>query len=238
MGPAVANLEVMEEALIASGTQLTTVAMRRLGTGHEGSVLDVLKKHGIEVLPNTAGCHTAAEAVLTAKLAREALGTDLIKVEVVADDHLCYRTRSSCSMPWSLGGGRFHRAAVTRRTTRSWPAASSRRLRGRHAVGRTNRFRTRHPQPAQPRADRRGGQRSGHRRRGIGTASDAALAMELGCDAVMLATRFTRAEKPALMAAAMRDAVSAGRAARLAGRVPRRWQSALASSPTTGLPTF
>ncbi len=62
--------------------------------------------------------------------------------------------------------------------------------------------------------------------------------MELGCAAVMLATPVTRAEKPALMAAAMRDAVSAGRAARLAGRVPRRWQSALASSPTTGLPTF
>src|SRR3954463_15759305 len=83
-----ANLEVMEEALVASGTQLTTVAMRRLGTGHEGSVLDVLARHGIEVLPNTAGCHTAAEAVITARMAREALQTDLIKVEVVADDHL------------------------------------------------------------------------------------------------------------------------------------------------------
>src|SRR3954447_19095678 len=83
-----ANLEVMEVALIASGTQLTTVAMRPLGTGHEGSVLDVLKKHSIDVLQNTAVCHTAAEAVVTAKLAREALGTELMKVEVVADDPL------------------------------------------------------------------------------------------------------------------------------------------------------
>jgi thiazole synthase len=69
---------------------------------------------------------------------------------------------------------------------------------------------------------------------GIGTASDAALAMELGCDAVLLATAVTRAERPAVMAAAMRDAVNAGRGARLAGRIPRRWHTALASSPLDG----
>ncbi|HEY3006310.1 MAG TPA: thiazole synthase, partial [Kribbellaceae bacterium] len=69
---------------------------------------------------------------------------------------------------------------------------------------------------------------------GIGTASDAALAMELGCDAVLLASAVTRAERPELMAAAMRQAVAAGRAARLAGRIPQRWYSALPSSPVTG----
>jgi thiazole synthase len=69
---------------------------------------------------------------------------------------------------------------------------------------------------------------------GIGTASDAALAMELGCDAVLLATAVTRAERPAVMAAAMRDAVNAGRSARLAGRIPRRWHAAQASSPLDG----
>jgi len=81
------SLDVLEEALIASGTQLTTVALRRLNPNQQGSVLDVLRKHGIAVLPNTAGCFTAGEAVLTARLAREALQTDLIKLEVVADDH-------------------------------------------------------------------------------------------------------------------------------------------------------
>jgi thiazole synthase len=73
---------------------------------------------------------------------------------------------------------------------------------------------------------------------GIGTASDAALAMELGCDAVLLATAVTRAERPALMAAAMRDAVTAGRNARLAGRIPRRHHTAQASSPLDGRASF
>src|ERR1700754_3278170 len=81
------SLEVLEEALVASGTQLTTVALRRLDPSQQGSVLDVLRKHDIAVLPNTAGCFTAGEAVLTARLAREALETDLVKLEVVADDH-------------------------------------------------------------------------------------------------------------------------------------------------------
>src|ERR1044071_5525024 len=80
------SLEVLEEALIASGTQLTTVALRRLDPSQQGSVLDVLRKHAIAVLPNTAGCFTAGEAVLTARLAREALETDWVKLEVIADE--------------------------------------------------------------------------------------------------------------------------------------------------------
>src|SRR5438128_565236 len=80
------SLDVMERALLASGTQLTTVAMRRLDPTVQGSVLSVLERHKIRVLPNTAGCFTAGEAVLTARLAREALGTDWIKLEVVADE--------------------------------------------------------------------------------------------------------------------------------------------------------
>lgn len=80
------SLDVLERALVASGTELTTVAMRRVDPSVQGSVLSVLRKLGVEVLPNTAGCFTAGEAVLTARLAREALGTDLVKLEVVADE--------------------------------------------------------------------------------------------------------------------------------------------------------
>ena len=80
------SLEVMEAALLASGTELTTVAMRRVNPRSHGSVLSVLERLGIHLLPNTAGCFTAGEAVLTARLAREALGTSLVKLEVVADE--------------------------------------------------------------------------------------------------------------------------------------------------------
>lgn len=80
------SLDVLERSLTASGTELTTVAMRRLDPTVQGSVLSVLERLSIRVLPNTAGCFTAGEAVLTARLAREALGTDWIKLEVVADE--------------------------------------------------------------------------------------------------------------------------------------------------------
>src|SRR3954451_6287629 len=80
------SLDVLERALVASGTELTTVAMRRVNPSVHGSVLSVLERLGIRVLPNTAGCRTAAEAVLTARMAREALGTDLVKLEVIADE--------------------------------------------------------------------------------------------------------------------------------------------------------
>ena len=80
------SLDVLERALVASGTELTTVAMRRVDPSVHGSVLSVLERLGIRVLPNTAGCFTAGEAVLTARLAREALGTDLVKLEVIADE--------------------------------------------------------------------------------------------------------------------------------------------------------
>nr|MDT0525578.1 thiazole synthase [Streptomyces sp. DSM 41633] len=80
------SLEVLERSLIASGTEMTTVAMRRLDPTVRGSVLSVLERLSIQVLPNTAGCYTAGEAVLTARLAREALGTDWIKLEVIADE--------------------------------------------------------------------------------------------------------------------------------------------------------
>ena len=89
------SMHVLEEALVASGTELTTVAMRRVDPSAQGSVLELLERHGIGVLPNTAGCFTSGEAVLTARLAREALGTEWVKLEVVAENPLGQRVFAS-----------------------------------------------------------------------------------------------------------------------------------------------
>ncbi|MGC4944136.1 thiazole synthase [Kribbella sp. DT2] len=229
------SLEVLEEALIASGTQLTTVALRRLDPSQQGSVLDVLRKHDIAVLPNTAGCFTAGEAVLTARLAREALETDLVKLEVVADDHtLLPDPVELLDAAETLAADGFQVLAYTnddpilaRRLEQvgcaavmplGAPIGSGLGIRNPHNISMIVEAAN---VPVVLDA-------------GIGTASDAALAMELGCDAVLLATAVTRAERPALMAAAMRDAVTAGRNALLAGRIPRRYHAAQASSPLDG----
>jgi thiazole synthase len=229
------SLEVLEEALIASGTQLTTVALRRLDPSQQGSVLDVLRKHDIAVLPNTAGCFTAGEAVLTARLAREALETNLVKLEVVADDHtLLPDPVELLDAAETLAADGFQVLAYTnddpilaRRLEQvgcaavmplGAPIGSGLGIRNPHNISMIVEAAN---VPVVLDA-------------GIGTASDAALAMELGCDAVLLATAVTRAERPALMAAAMRDAVTAGRNALLAGRIPRRYHAAQASSPLEG----
>ncbi|GAA0938034.1 MULTISPECIES: thiazole synthase [Kribbella] len=229
------SLEVLEEALVASGTQLTTVALRRLDPSQQGSVLDVLRKHDIAVLPNTAGCFTAGEAVLTARLAREALQTDLIKLEVVADDHtLLPDPVELLDAAETLAADGFSVLAYTnddpilaRRLEQvgcvavmplGSPIGSGLGIRNPHNISMIVEA-AKVPIVLDA---------------GIGTASDATLAMELGCDAVLLATAVTRAERPALMAAAMRDAVTAGRGALLAGRIPRRYHSAQASSPLDG----
>ncbi|MEU0096306.1 thiazole synthase [Kribbella sp. NPDC006257] len=233
------SLEVLEEALVASGTELTTVALRRLDPSQQGSVLDVLRKHGIAVLPNTAGCFTAGEAVLTARLAREALETNLVKLEVVADDHtllpdpveLLDAAETLAADGFSVFAYTNDDPILARRLEQAGcvaimplgsPIGSGLGIRNPHNISMIVEA-AKVPVVLDA---------------GIGTASDAALAMELGCDAVLLATAVTRAERPALMAAAMRDAVTAGRNALLAGRIPRRWHSAQASSPTDGRLSF
>ena len=227
------SLEVLDQALEASGTELTTVAMRRLDPSARGSVLDVLRRRGIKVLPNTAGCFTAGEAVLTARLAREALETSWVKLEVINEE----RTLLPDPIETFDAAERLVADGFTVLPYIGDDPALARRL---EQVGCA---------AVMPLGSPIGsglGIRNPHNIElivesanvpvildaGIGTASDAALAMELGCDAVLLASAVTRAQRPELMAAAMRDAVIAGRAARLAGRIPRR-RHAQASSPMT-----
>ncbi|WP_370617911.1 thiazole synthase [Mumia sp. Pv 4-285] len=229
------NPEVLRRCLAASGSDLVTVSIRRVGADAPGSLLDVVREHGARLLPNTAGCRTAREAVLTARLAREALGTSWVKLEVVADDvTLLPDVVELIDAAETLVRDGFvvlpytNDDLVTARRLADLGCAAVMPLGSPigSGLGITN-----------PRAiaaiagavdvpvvlDA-----------GIGTASDAALAMELGCDAVLCATAVTRADDPPAMAAAIAGAVRAGRAARRAGRIPRR-ESALASSPTTGL---
>lgn len=228
------SLDVLEQALRASGTQLTTVAMRRVDPATRGSVLSVLEQLGIRVLPNTAGCFTAGEAVLTAKLAREALGTDWVKLEVIADERtLLPDPVELLDAAETLVDDGFTVLPYTSddpvlaRKLEEVGCAAIMPLGAPIGSG----LGIRNPHNFQLIVERSGVPVVLDA--GAGTASDAALAMELGCDAMMLASAVTRAREPALMAAAMRDAVGAGRLARRAGRIPRR-HHALASSPVAG----
>ncbi|MDN5769809.1 MAG: thiazole synthase [Microlunatus sp.] len=228
------SLEVMEAALLASGTELTTVAMRRVDPGAPGSVLDALHRHGIAVLPNTAGCYSAAEAVLTAQLAREALGTDWVKLEVIADEitllpdpiELLDAAERLVAdgfvvLPYTNDDPILARKLVDAGCAAVMPLGapigSGLGIRNPHNIELIVESAT---VPVILDA-------------GIGTASEAAQAMELGCDAVLLASAVTRAEHPVAMAQAMRYAVRAGRLAWGAGRIPVR-RYAEASSTHAG----
>ena len=228
------SLEVLEQALLASGTELTTVAMRRLDPSTKGSVLSVLAEHGIRVLPNTAGCYTAGEAVLTARLAREALGTDWIKLEVIADERTLLPDPVELLdaaetlvddgftvLPYTSDDPVLARKLEDAGCAAIMPLGSP--IGSGLGIRNPHNFRLITERAGVPVI----------LDAGAGTASDAALAMELGCAAVMLASAVTRAQHPVLMARAMRDAVTAGRLAYRAGRIPRR-HHALASSPTGG----
>lgn len=228
------SMEVLESALIASGTQLTTVAMRRVGAQVRGSIFELLKRLGIEVLPNTAGCFTAAEAVLTAQLAREALETPWIKLEVIADEHTLLpdpveTVRAAQQLvregfivlPYTTDDPEVAVQLADAGCAAVMPLGSP--IGSGLGISHPDKIAKIRSDVAVPVI----------LDAGIGTASDAAMAMELGCDAVLLASAVTRAKDPALMAAAMADAVRAGYAAARAGRIPKR-EWAQASSPQEG----
>jgi thiazole synthase len=229
------NLALLDQALVASGTALTTVAMRRVDPGTPGSLLDVLRRRGIRPLPNTAGCYTAREAVLTARLAREALDTDWVKLEVIADEHTLLPdpvelldaaeqlvADGFTVLPYTTDdpvlARRLEQAGCAAVMPLGSPIGTGLGICNPHNIAMIV------DQAAVPVI----------LDAGIGTASDAALAMELGCDAVLLASAVTRAQSPPLMAEAMRKAVDAGRLAYRAGRIPRR-HHAVASTSHDGL---
>src|SRR3954470_884932 len=228
------SFDVLERALAASGTQITTVAMRRVDAATKGSVLDVLARRGIRVLPNTAGCFTAKEAVTTAQLAREALGTDWVKLEVIADERtLLPDPIETLDAAETLVDDAFtvlpytNDDPVLARKLEDVACAAIMPLGSPIGSG----LGIRNPHNFQLITERAGVPVILDA--GAGTASDAALAMELGCAAVMLASAVTRARHPVLMAEAMRAAVEAGRLPDRAGRIPKR-HFAEASSPTEG----
>lgn len=228
------NLETVRRVLTAAEPGLVTVSLRRVSDTGQGSLLATLRELSVPVLPNTAGCLGAREAVLTAELGREALGTDWVKLEVIGDEHSLLPDvvelleaaetlvdRGFTVLPYTTGDPVVARrladlgcAAVMPLGS---PIGSGRGIADPHTI---EAVRAAVDVPLVLDA-------------GIGTASEAAQAMELGCDAVLIATAITRAEDPVTMARAMRHAVEAGRLARGAGRIPRR-EIARASSPMRG----
>jgi thiazole synthase len=233
-----ANHEHLAQACRAAEADLCTVALRRLDPAARGSILDVLDEVGVSVLPNTAGCYTARDAVATAQLAREAFETDWIKLEVIGDD----RTLLPDAVELVAAAEELVDDGFTVLPYTTDDPVLARRLEdvGCAAVmplgspigsgmGICNPYNLsiiieRAGVPVILDA-------------GVGTASDAALAMELGCDAVLCASAISRAHDPAAMARAVALGVRAGRLARGAGRIPRR-RYAQASTPEEGMPAF
>jgi thiazole synthase len=227
--------ESLREIVTASGSEVATVAVRRVDPTSRHSFVDLLGELGTTILPNTAGCFTAAEAVFTAKLAREAFETDWVKLEVIGDDRTLLPDTVELVaaaeelvddgfvvLPYCtddpVAAHRLEQAGCAAVMPLGSPIGSGLGIRNPHNIALIV------EQSSVPVV----------LDAGIGTASDACLAMELGCDAVLVASAITRAQRPGLMAVAVRDAVLAGRAARSAGRIPRRFH-AEASSPFTGM---
>ncbi|GIF63457.1 thiazole synthase [Asanoa ishikariensis] len=231
----VPSLDVLARAITASGTALVTVALRRVEASTGGALADVLERCGVRLLPNTAGCFTAREAVRTARLAREAFETDWVKLEVIGDERTLLPDPIELLdaaeqlvadgfqvLPYTnddpITARRLADAGCVAVMPLGSPIGSGLGIRNPHNI---SLIRETVDVPVILDA-------------GLGTASDAALAMELGCDGVLLASAVTRARDPEKMALAMRHAVDAGRLAFGAGRIERRWH-AQASTQDAGL---
>jgi thiazole synthase len=230
--------ELLADALVASGAEMCTVALRRLDPAARGSILDVLDRSSVQILPNTAGCFTARDAVKTARLAREAFETDWVKLEVIGDERMLIPDAPELLaaaeelvadgfvvLPYATDdpvlARRLEDVGCAAVMPLGSPIGSGMGIRNPYNI---SIMIERAEVPVVLDA-------------GVGTASDAALAMELGCDAVLCASAISRAEDPVAMARSIRLAVEAGRLARGAGRIPRRLY-AEASTPEEGLPVF
>ena len=215
--------EALADAIAASGAEMATLALRRVDPAARGSLVDVLRELDCFLLPNTAGCFTTRDAVATAQLAREAFETDWVKLEVIGDDKTLLPDASELleAAEALVGDGftvlpytnddpvlarRLEDAGCAAVMPLGSPIGSGMGIRNPYNL-RMIVAQARVPVILDA---------------GIGTASDAAIAMEMGCDGVLLASAVSRAEDPARMARAMRLAVEAGRLAHEAGRIPRR----------------
>jgi thiazole synthase len=232
------SLDALAAAIEASQAELVTVALRRIDPGQQGSIVDVLDTAGVRLLPNTAGCFTARDAVLTARLAREAFETDWVKLEVIGDERTLLPDAPALLeaaeelvddgftvLPYTnddpILARRLEDVGCAAVMPLGSPIGSGMGLLNTYNL-RLIRERAQVPVILDA---------------GVGTASDAALAMELGYDGVLCASAISRADDPVAMARAIRLATEAGRLAHGAGRIPRRLY-AQASTPEEGTPTF
>jgi len=233
---ALSTLDILEQSFIAAQSEVATVAVRRVDVEGSTGLLAMVQRLGVHLLPNTAGCRTAHEAVLLAELAREAFETPWIKLEVIGDDttllpdavELLRAAEILVDRGFSVFAYttddlvlalRLEEAGCAAVMPLGSPIGSGLGISNPHAIAM---IAERLTVPVVLDA-------------GIGTASDAALAMELGCDAVLAASAINRAVDPVRMARAIAAGVAAGRDAYLAGRIPPR-RSAEASSPALGRP--
>jgi len=232
-----ASVEQTKLAIETSGAEVVTVALRRvdLNDRSSGSMMDLVMSGRFTVLPNTAGCYTADEAVRTLRLARELGIADLVKLEVIGDAKTLYpdneQTLEAAKilvkegftvLPYCIDDPiicrKLEEVGCAAVMPLAAPIGSGLGIRNPHNL-RIIIEQAKIPVIVDA---------------GVGTASDAAIALELGCDGVLLNTAIALAKDPILMAAAMREAVGAGRKAYLAGRMPRKLH-ANASSPLAGL---
>ncbi len=232
------SLDILRRALAASGAALATVALRRVDPERAGreSLYRLLRDAGVRLLPNTAGCYTAHEALLVAELARDVLETTWVKLEVIGDDRTLYPDatqlleaarelvrRGFVVLPYASDDPvlcrRLEDAGCAAVMPLASPIGSGLGVRNPHALVLVKES-VRVPVIVDA---------------GMGTASDVAIALELGMDGVLLNTAVAGADDPVRMAAAMRHAVAAGRLAHRAGRIPAR-SFARASSPLDGVP--
>lgn len=231
------DIDETRRALEASQAEVVTVALRRVNLADrgEGSMMSLLTSGRYTILPNTAGCYTVADALRTSRLARELVGTDLIKLEVIGDDRTLFPDNEGTLeaarvlvkegftvLPYCIDDPivckKLEDIGCAAVMPLAAPIGSGLGIRNPYNI---MIIREHAKVPVIVDA-------------GVGTASDAAVAMELGCDGVLMNTAIAGAKDPVLMAQAMRDGVRAGRAAFLAGRIPRKLY-ATASSPEQGV---
>src|SRR5690242_16865037 len=232
------SLDTLAAAIEVSGSELVTLALRRIDPEARGSIVDVLDEAGVRLLPNTAGCFTARDAVLTARMAREAFGTDWIKLEVIGDERTLLPDAPALLeaaeelvddgfvvLPYTnddpILARRLEDIGCAAVMPLGSPIGSGMGLLNTYNL---RLIRERADVPVILDA-------------GVGTASDAALAMELGYDGVLCASAISRAEDPVVMARAIRLGTEGGRLAYRAGRIPRRLY-AQASTPEEGVAEF